>query len=116
MNEEVLHRVTYVDSDGNRINEHNEDYRFWCLGCDSVHHIRAKGDKPSWEFNGDMVKPTFSPSHLTGWHGENGQKFSENRCHSFIKDGNIQYLSDCHHDLKGKTIPLPPKSQWKYGC
>jgi hypothetical protein len=27
-------------------------------------------------------------------------------CHSFIKNGKIQYLSDCTHELKGKTVQL----------
>lgn len=28
-------------------------------------------------------------------------------CHSFIKDGMIQFLGDCTHELKGKTVKLP---------
>ena len=28
-------------------------------------------------------------------------------CHSFIKDGNIQYLNDCTHKLAGQTIEIP---------
>ena len=28
-------------------------------------------------------------------------------CHSFITDGKIQFLSDCTHDLAGKTVELP---------
>lgn len=27
-------------------------------------------------------------------------------CHSFITDGQIQYLSDCTHSLAGKTVPM----------
>lgn len=27
-------------------------------------------------------------------------------CHSFVTDGNIQFLDDCTHELKGKTVPL----------
>lgn len=29
-------------------------------------------------------------------------------CHSFIKDGQIQYLDDCTHRLKNQTVPLKP--------
>jgi len=115
-NNEVLKKIKYVDAEGNHINADCEDYRFWCPGCDEVHGIRGKGPSPCWEFNGDMVKPTFNPSHLTGWHGDNGEQFSEHRCHSFIKDGKIQYLGDCHHNLKNQTVPLPPRSQWRYGA
>jgi hypothetical protein len=30
-----------------------------------------------------------------------------NQCHSFIRNGQIQFLSDCHHELAGKTVDLP---------
>lgn len=112
---DVIRRTTYVDGEGNKLHEDREDYRFWCLGCDEIHGIRAKGPAPVWTFNGDMIKPTFSPSHITGWHEKDGKPFSKNRCHSFIKEGMIQYLSDCHHALKGQTVRLPPKSKWRYG-
>ena len=51
-----------------------------------------------WTWNGDKVKPTFSPSIVV-----QGTK----RCHSFVTDGLIQFLSDCSHELAGKTVPLP---------
>ena len=107
---EVLHKVKYVTQEGNVIKEDEDNYRLWCPGCDEVHTIRGRGPSPCWTFNGDMVKPTFSPSLLTGWND-----FKEHRCHSFIKEGMIQFLSDCHHELKGQTVPLPPKSEWRYG-
>jgi hypothetical protein len=28
------------------------------------------------------------------------------RCHFFVRDGQIQFLEDCHHNLKGKTVPM----------
>ena len=71
-------------------------YFFWCPGCKAHHapnHI--------WQFNGDLEKPTFSPSLLC-----NGS-VPERRCHSFIKDGNIEFLSDCFHSLAGKTVEIP---------
>lgn len=30
------------------------------------------------------------------------------RCHSFVTNGNIQFLSDCTHALAGQTVALPP--------
>ena len=56
-----------------------------------------------WEFNGDMDKPTFSPSILSKWPGPGSVKI----CHSFVRDGKIQFLADCTHDLKGQTVDLP---------
>ena len=32
----------------------------------------------------------------------------ERVCHSYIKDGQIQFLTDCTHALAGKTVPLEP--------
>lgn len=28
-------------------------------------------------------------------------------CHSFVRDGQIQYLGDCTHEYAGKTVDLP---------
>jgi hypothetical protein len=50
-------------------------------------------------FNGDFDKPTLTPSLLY-------QGFAL-RCHSYVTDGRIQYLSDCSHALVGQTIDLP---------
>lgn len=30
------------------------------------------------------------------------------RCHSFVTDGVMQFLSDCTHELAGKTAPIAP--------
>lgn len=50
-----------------------------------------------------MDRPTFTPSILST-QNRGDMKFV---CHSFITDGNIQFLADCTHELAGKTIPLP---------
>lgn len=67
-----------------------------CPGCGSIHHFDDR-----WTFNGDLEKPTFKPSYLV--HGSPVQP----RCHSFVTDGQIAYLSDSTHDLAGKTVDLP---------
>jgi hypothetical protein len=28
-------------------------------------------------------------------------------CHSFVRNGKIEYLSDCTHNLAGKTVDIP---------
>lgn len=80
-----------------------EGYTHYCLGCKSYHGIwtevpNIKGAK--WRFTGDLEKPTFSPS-ISISKGENHPK-----CHYFIKDGKIEYLNDCTHELKGQTIEM----------
>ena len=80
-------------------------YQFMCPGCKEIHQVWTdKEDKVSpWDFNGDINKPTISPSILVQWSCGN-KKF---KCHSYIKNGEIQYLSDCTHELAGQIIELP---------
>lgn len=79
---------------------HHDQYLIMCLGCGYGHALGLKAEGGNHIFNMDFDKPTFSPSLL--------QNFNKDRiCHSFIKDGNIQYLEDCFHHLKGQTIELP---------
>jgi hypothetical protein len=84
------------------------DYMLLCPGCNHVHIVStatpsdATGAK--WSFNGDVEKPTISPSLLVRW-PDNIRLY--NVCHSFIKDGAIQFLSDCTHSLAGQTVALP---------
>lgn len=56
---------------------------------------------PVWSFNGSVDSPTLSPSVLTKV-GPNGKV-----CHSLVRDGMIQFLSDCNHSLAGQTVPVP---------
>lgn len=102
---------------------------FWCPGCDEAHQVRPRpAPSPSWAFNGNGDRPTLSPSvlvtcgHYASHHkpgdecwctynaahpDEPGKRFECSRCHSFVTDGNIQFLDDCSHALKGQTVPLP---------
>lgn len=74
-------------------------YAITCLACGCGHMLKG------WTFNGDLEKPTFSPSLLvTGYLNE---KHPNGRCHSYITDGNINYLSDSTHEYAGQTIELP---------
>jgi hypothetical protein len=92
------------------------DVYFDCPGCNCSHGVwTEKWIKdhdannnpiygPVWDFNKDMNKPTFAPSILvTTGHGEKPSDI----CHSFVKDGMIQFLCDCTHELKGQTVELP---------
>lgn len=83
------------------------EYLFLCPGCNDVHQVWTEipndltGAK--WKFNGDVNKPTISPSLLL----RSGNAKGPTVCHSFIKDGMIQFLGDCTHDLAGQTVALP---------
>jgi hypothetical protein len=67
---------------------------FWCPGCECAHSIDKR-----WTFNGDVHKPTIRASILT----KGGP-----RCHSFVTDGQIQFLNDCTHALAGQTVKMTP--------
>ncbi|MCZ4340562.1 hypothetical protein O4H52_03015 [Sphingomonadaceae bacterium G21617-S1] len=39
---------------------------------------------------------------------EDGHRAPPAVCHSFVRNGQIEFLSDCTHALAGQTVPLPP--------
>lgn len=51
-------------------------------------------------FDGNYDSPTISPS--LGWPAEP----KDFHCHSYIKSGMIEYLSDCTHGMAGQTVEL----------
>ena len=81
-------------------------YLFICPGCNEEHAFND-----GWEFNQDYDKPTISPSYLIHGYTFDDAEPKRNslpfRCHSFIKDGMIEYLDDCTHLLKNQTVELP---------
>jgi len=102
------------------------DVTIRCPGCKQYHSLNVdpaqKG--PCWGFNGDLDKPTFTPSLLVhSGHFVKGyetkecwcsykERFGEDPpfacgvCHSFIRDGMIEFLNDSTHALAGQTVPL----------
>jgi hypothetical protein len=96
---------------------------FRCPGCDESHQIVVDGSR-GWTWNGDGDKPTISPSILVN--GKRritddeydriraGEKLNipDLTCHSFIRDGQWQFLGDCTHALAGQTVDIP---DWPHG-
>jgi hypothetical protein len=66
----------------------------------------VKGQTPYWEFDDDDDCPTMSPSYLINIPEAPGH-YPAVRCHSFIRSGRIEFLSDCTHELRGQTVDLP---------
>ena len=90
-----------------RVAGDSERYFFECPGCKDNHLIPVKSNTgPNWQFNGDMERPTFSPSIKVETIGGRGENHTPEICHSFVQNGNIQFLSDCTHALAGKMVPL----------
>ena len=111
--------VLRLEDDGN--------VHFWCPGCEESHEI----DLGTWAFNEDCEKPTFAPSVLVqSGHYSSAHKagdscwcnfeecfpekklaeapFKCKQCRSFVREGQIQFLTDSSHGLAGKVVELPP--------
>lgn len=67
-----------------------------------LHGSRAETN--NWSWNGDIENPTVKPSILV--QTVYGEKREPLRCHTFVNDGVVQFLSDCSHELAGQTINL----------
>lgn len=78
-------------------------YQFHCPGCNYGHafEVTAPVSDKGWTWNGSLEKPTFHPSLLVN------ADDPSTRCHLFLRDGVIEFLSDCHHELAGQKIELP---------
>lgn len=96
---------------------------FDCPGCTLTHVVNvarytgAPNHFPVWGWNGSQDAPTFTPSLLVSWpKTSNGERTGiDNICHSFIRDGRVEFLSDCTHALAGQTVELPdvePGKAW----
>lgn len=107
---------------------------FRCPGCNEPHAVTVgEGQGPRWSWNGDVNRPTFTPSVLVrGVHSPSGEVMTDEEeveydaifaaggreaafasrfgtvCHSVVVDGWIQFLRDCTHPLAGQTVELPP--------
>lgn len=84
---------------------------FWCPGCDTAHQVIVEGPG-AWGWNGDVHRPTFTPSILVRF-GLGAGKV-ERTCHSFVAEGVIDFLGDStNHELRGKhPIPAWPHPDW----
>jgi len=85
-----------------------------CPGCGYLHGINVERiDRDIWSWNKSVDKPTFSPSLLVRTGRAIDPTFIKEEgdppevCHSFIRDGKFVFLSDCDHDLAGKTVDIP---------
>ena len=91
---------TIIGNSGHRVG-----VNFFCPGCGCGHYVTVDGHRniagAIWSWNGSEESPTFQPSILSN------PDYAPGRCHCFVRDGKIQFLDDCYHDLKGQTVLLP---------
>lgn len=98
----ALLRTVSVPSEGREY----KALMFACPGCaesggDGVHMLPVAGDaQPGWDWDGSLEAPTLSPSILTTSH--------DGQCHSFLRAGVFEFLTDSTHSLAGQHVPMPP--------
>jgi len=109
---------------------------FMCPGCGELHQIpvsETHNPGRNWGYNGNPDAPTFTPSvfvrsghflpsHKPGagcWctycaedEADGDPGFSCKQCHSFVRNGHIEFLGDCSHALAGQTVELPDIEGW----
>lgn len=87
---------------------------FVCPGCSTMPGggsglhmlpVNSAQKRPSWDWDGNLDAPTLSPSILT--RGAAGAV-----CHSFLRGGVFEFLSDCTNPLAGQHVPMPPLPDW----
>lgn len=101
---------------------------FLCPGCNEHHIVKVttNEDKSGWEWNRDILFPTFTPSIKVEYvkptpqgltmlnhsaplpPGESRYPSTDEVCHSYVRDGNIEFLHDSTHRLAGRIVPLEP--------
>lgn len=121
-----------ADPDGNRYHH----LQMWCPGCDELHAVTLVGPDgytppTCWTWNGSIEMPGVEPSILVRANQWPTEEFPELKtavrrrarhpdvpvggttvCHSFLRAGRWQFLTDSTHDLAGQTVemvPLPPE-------
>ena len=66
--------------------------------------VITKGNREgtgAWTWNGNIDKPTLRPSILNDFRPHDTLV-----CHTWITDGQVTFLDDCTHELRGQTIEL----------
>ena len=95
-----------------------------CVACESLHHYAVEQpfkNGAQWKFDG---VDTFTPSmNIRIGPRTDGKKIFTAVgpvdfvvCHYFVTKGQIQYLADCTHAMRGQTITLPdiPAIAWRW--
>lgn len=81
-------------------------YFWFCPACQEMHNL-----PDGWKFNGNVDKPTFSPSFKHEWDWgpklKPGKREGRNVCHYIVTDGRVAYCGDCTHSMAGTTIDMP---------
>lgn len=86
----------------------NKEPAIWCEACGHFHIFYVNSFSPGgklWIWNEKPESPSFMPSFYK-------KLGNSNICHFFVKNGQIEYLNDSTHHLKGKIRDLSPLPHW----
>lgn len=120
-----------MSSNGQAVVQRGDRLWLWCPGCSDLHAVNATPDPNGWTWDGDLERPTISPSILVWPHKtlidealdlpalvDPSNVRETPRCHSFVRDGAWEFLSDCTHALAGQHVPMAdvtPEWPWEGG-
>lgn len=78
---------------------------FFCPGCKCGHWVDGR-----WTVSGTPEAPTINPSVLcrTPRNGPHTEGMPPEVCHLFVREGRIEFLGDCTHELAGQTVLMEP--------
>lgn len=87
-----------------------DQYGFHCPGCGNSHVVPLKLEGTPkrigtfWDWNGSLDEPDIVPSIRVQWGSDD--KGKPLTCHLYVKNGQLMFMGDCFHRLKGKTVPM----------
>lgn len=71
---------------------------FWCPACQGWHSVNS-----SWSWNMSLCSTTINPSiKVTGVNEQGNQTI----CHLYVRDGWLEYLGDCTHQMANQKIKM----------
>ena len=86
-------------------------FTWYCPGCKHAHSVHTDGgDRPVWQFDGNLESPTFMPSYrefipAMPDHPRVDCRSERTTCHCWVKAGQIEFLADSGHELRG-FVPM----------
>lgn len=129
----VLH-TTREYSTNNRL---HDAVMVWCPGCDCLHRMNVSTEglpdegHVVWEWNRALDETiSFEPSILvhgsvflhsdgtqcTDWHEDyKTVEHTQGVCHSFLRNGIWDFLTDSRHKLSGQKVLVVPLPDWVIG-
>ena len=89
--------------EGNRLS-------WYCPACKEMHVLPLD---QGWKFNGDLIRPTFTPSFRHTFTKGHGCLQITEICHYTMTEGKVFYYTDCTHHTRGEVIMPDLPEEWR---